>query len=471
MKRIIQHCFLCIIILIISCQSNVEHQNKKDKWIAQAASLNNIIKSNKIRALVDNSNTSYFVFKGQAMGFEFELLNAFANHLDVELEIEVIENLDSIFNRFDAKEADIIAANLTVTKERRKAVLFSNAIIQSRQVLVQHLERGRKIVRKLSALIDSTVHVRRNSSFYERLTHLSEEIGGNINIETVPGTTPVEKLIEKVNQGDIHYTIADEHIAKINKAYFRKIDIKTPISLEQQVAWALPLGSDELRDTLNKWLESYSKTIAFRMTYLKYFGNTKIFRNRLNSELFTPKSGQISPYDEVIKSHIHQLGWDWLLVVSLIYQESGFDHYKEAWTGASGLMQLMPNTAESFGLDSNSGPEENIRAGINYLKWLDTQFEVKVEDSLDRIPFVLAAYNVGLGHVFDAIRLAEKFGFDPKKWDNNVEEMILKKSEPEYYKDEVVYYGYCRGSETFKYVREVFDRYQHYVNIIQLGDH
>ena len=203
------------------------------------------------------------------------------------------------------------------------------------------------------------------------------------------------------------------------------------------------------------------------MIYLKYFGNTKLYRTRLNSELFTPKSGSLSPYDEIVKRYASTINWDWRLITSLIYQESGFDHYSESWTGASGLMQLMPSTAESYGIDSLSAPEDNIQAGIKYLEWLDKQFIDKVPDSLERKKFILAAYNVGLGHVFDAMRLATKFELNPEFWESNVAEMLKNKSIPEYYKDDVVYYGYCRGSEPFNYVKEVLERFEHYKNITE----
>ena len=185
----------------------------------------------------------------------------------------------------------------------------------------------------------------------------------------------------------------------------------------------------------------------------------------MNSDFFTAKCGCISPYDDLIKDFAEDIDWDWRLLTSLIYQESGFDPNSSSWAGAEGLMQLMPETAAEYGLDSTANPQDNIEAGVKYLKWLEVQFEEKVTDSLERRKFVLAAYNVGLGHIFDAMRLAEKYELDPQMWKDNVAEMILKKSNPTYYRDEVVYYGYCRGTETYKYVNEINSRFEHYKNV------
>jgi len=109
-------------------------------------------------------------------------------------------------------------------------------------------------------------------------------------------------------------------------------------------------------------------------------------------------------------------------------------------------MQLMPSTAAEYGLDSTASPEQNIIAGIDYINWLNNQFKDKVDDIEERKKFILAAYNVGLGHVFDAIRLAEKNELNSQIWKDNVAIMLLNKSKPDYYKDDVVHYGYCRGS-------------------------
>lgn len=466
LKYFYQHSIVVLLLCFCGCESASNRFSASSDEEVLEIPLDSILSKGKIHAKVDNSSTSYFIFKGEPMGFEYDLLQAFANHLNVDLEIDVIHNLDSLFLNLRPGNVDIIAANLTVTKERKSNALFTDKILHTRQVLVQNRKHGRKIIRRISELEDSTIHVRKNSSFYERLVHLSEEIGSTINVKTVSGETTVEQLIEQVNSAQISFTVADEHVAKINQAYYRNIDVKTPISFEQQVAWALPKGNSQLRDTINAWLEEYSKTLNFRMTYLKYFGNTKIFKNRLNSDLFTAMSKQISPYDSIVMNQLDTLHWDWPLVISLIYQESQFDPNKTAWTGARGLMQMMPKTAEGFGLDSSASERDQISAGIQYLKWLDGQLAKKIESKTDRVPFVLAAYNCGLGHVFDAMRLAEKHNLNPEVWEDNVELMILKKSDPKFYKDEVVYYGYSRGSETYQYVKAVLSRYRHYLNVL-----
>ena len=94
-------------------------------------------------------------------------------------------------------------------------------------------------------------------------------------------------------------------------------------------------------------------------------------------------------------------------------------------------------------------------------------FENENLDEDQKIKFILASYNVGYGHITDARNLAEKFGKDPNRWEDNVDYYLLNKSNPKFYRDEIVKYGYCRGTEPYKYVYAILDRYDHYKNIVQ----
>jgi membrane-bound lytic murein transglycosylase F len=129
-------------------------------------------------------------------------------------------------------------------------------------------------------------------------------------------------------------------------------------------------------------------------------------------------------------------------------------------------MQLMPDTGKSFGIDITSSPENNVRAGTEYIGKLHSIFDPLIPDEKERLSFILAAYNAGPGHVLDAMKLAEKHGMDQTKWDGSVEVWLQKKSDPRYYNDSVVKNGYFRGTESVAFVSEIMERYEHYKNII-----
>jgi membrane-bound lytic murein transglycosylase F len=460
--------FSLLLFGLIACSDESKVENTELQKEVKTYDLADIKANKQLRALVDYSTTSYFLYRGRPMGFEYELLSRFCKSIDVELAIIPITDLSSVMDSLNNFKGDLIAANLTKTKTRLQQVNFTKALIRTKQVLVQRNEKdGDYFISHLDELEGKEIHVPKGSTFYGRLESLADEIGGNILARETAQNVTVEELIGRVSKGELDYTIADEHVAKINKAFYRNIHIKNAVSLEQQLCWAVRKNSPELLATINNWLKKFKKTTDYRVIYLKYYGNTSLYKSRVNSDFFTTKSGQISPYDDLIKAYAEEIDWDWRLLTSLVYQESGFDPNTTSWAGAHGLMQLMPETAAEYGIDSTANPRENIEAGVDYLKWLEDQFSERVSDSLERRQFVLASYNVGLGHVFDAMRLATKNELNPQVWKGNVAEMILKKSNPKYYRDPVVHYGYCRGSETYKYVNEIFRRFEHYKNVTQ----
>ena len=125
-------------------------------------------------------------------------------------------------------------------------------------------------------------------------------------------------------------------------------------------------------------------------------------------------------------------------------------------------MQIMPSTARAYGLPASkmTNPEASIAAAARIMADLDRMLAKKVTDPEERRKFVIGAYNSGIGHVYDAIALAQKYGKNPQVWDGNVESALLMKAKPEYYQDPVCRSGYFRGRETVAYVREVTALYE-----------
>jgi membrane-bound lytic murein transglycosylase F len=462
------------IVLVTSCNTS-DIQNSSHKNNVVYKDLDSIKSEGSIKALINYSSTSYFIYKGNPMGFEYELLKKYSDHIGVELEVIPIKNMDSIFVNLNNGMVDLVAANLTITKERLQEINFTDPIIITKQVLVQRKPDNWRALKKSEIkesllqspldLTNKTITVREGSSFYTRLKNLSNEIGSPINIVTVPGETTMEILIEKVANGEIDYTVADKNIAIVNQWHYPNIDANLILSLDQKIAWSTRNNADSLTNSINQWLIEFQQTKKFKLLYNKYFKNQKGFNKRVNHKYYTLTSGSISPYDETLKKHAPKTNWDWELIAALIYQESHFMNDVIGWGGSFGLMQFMPQTGARFGVDSSSSAEANIIAGTKYINRLNNIWEPQVPDSLERIKFILASYNVGPGHVIDAQKLAEKFGKNPTIWED-VSYYLLHKSEPKYYNDEVVKHGYCKGYIPYKYVNEIMERYEHYKNMM-----
>lgn len=467
-----------IISMFLSCQTRKDHSDEAPSVVTEpqvTKDLEEIKEDGVLKAIVVYSGTSYFLYRGQPMGYEYELLKRLADYLDLELEVVIAHDMNEIITMLNEGEGDLIAHGLTITQERKEAIDFTDYVYLTHQVLVQKKpenwrqmkrhEIQRELVSSPIQLIGDTVSVRVNSSYYHRLQNLEEEIGGNIHVDTISGTVPTVKIIQQVVNDEIEYTIADNNIAEINKSYYPSLDVDTKMSFSQRVAWGVRSNSPEFKEALNEWIGKMRKTVDYYVIYNKYFKNRRSFRARAESEFYSKNTGKISEYDELVQEYASEIGWDWRFVSSIIYQESQFKPKRRSWAGAQGLMQLMPPTAKELGVKDVTDPKDNIRGGTKYLKQMWNRWE-EIPDSAQRMKFTLASYNCGYAHVKDAQRLAEKHGHKTRKWDGNVEKFVLKLSYPEYYNDEVVKYGYVRGTEPVKYVKHIISRYKHYKELI-----
>ncbi|MFA8450218.1 MAG: transglycosylase SLT domain-containing protein [Bacteroidales bacterium] len=456
---------LCIFLFYIFIED-------KEKGIQKQYPTVNVvqqIESRKtLKALTTQSSINYFIYRGHPTGYAYEMLQDLAKSLNVDLEISIENDLTKAWEKINSGEYDIIATDLTITKERKKKFKFLSPHIKSRQILIQNTikpkskKKRKKIIRNPLDLAHKTIIISSGTIFKSRLEHLSEEIGDTIIIKEEK--KPVEDLIKEVAKNKIDYTICDEHIAKVAKKYYPSLYIKTPISSPQKIAWAISKLSDSTSIAkLNQWMLKYSKSKKSAILYDKYY-RSRFAPKKILKRYRNVQKGQISKYDKTVKEIAQEYNLDWRLLSSIIYQESEFKPKSKSKVGAYGLMQLMPYIMKKYNIDSSSSAKEHIRSGVRYIHYLYDRMPDEIQDSTQRIKFALASYNAGIAHVYDARRLAKKHGKDPDIWDDNVEILLKNKSKPKYYKDQVVKYGKCRGIETYEFVREIFSRYHNYCN-------
>lgn len=437
--------------------------------------LEDIKKDGVLRALVVYSSTSYFLYKGQPMGFEYEILQRLAKHLNLKLEIVISDDLDAEFEVLNRGDVDIIAHGMTITNQRKWEVDFTEYLYLTKQVLVQKKPDNfrtiswsalqKQLIDDPMDLIGDTVSIRKNSAYHERIESLSNELGGTIYIDTLDSKLSTGEIIDMVVNGEIKYTIADENLAKINASTNPVLKINVPISFSQRIAWVTRKKSKNLTNVVNQWILKQRKTTDYFVIYNKYFKNKRFYRRRVKSDYYSLTNNQISQFDDLIKKFNKVLGWDWRLLAAQIYQESRFDPKAKSWAGAKGLMQVMPATAKELGIEDVTDPIESLRGGTTYLNQIFERFS-DVTDTINRTKFTLAAFNCGYGHVRDAQLLAEANNLNPMIWENNVEKMLLALRFPKNYNKDFIKYGYVRGYEPVTYVRQIYERYQHYKKFI-----
>lgn len=414
-------------------------------------------------ALTLYSSTSYFNYRGEPMGFQYELCRQFAESLGLQLKMKVASSPENLIRQLQEGKGDLIAYNLTVTNERKDSLLFCGEETLTHQVLVQRA--GSKALKDVTEMPGKEIHIK-PERYLQRLTNLDKELGGGIRIRQVPADSISEEdLIEQVASGAIDYTVCDNEVARVNKTYYPNLDIHLGISFKQRSSWAVRKDEPLLAQAANEWFKKNKTSKAYLASAKRYFEQGKRIAH---GSILSLRHGKISRFDDLFKKYAGTIGWDWRLLASLAYAESNFDPTVVSWAGARGLMQLMPRTARAMGVPpgKEDDPEESIKAAAAYIGRLDRSF-ASITDKEARIDFILAAYNAGEGHVKDAIALASKYGADPGCWKGNVEKYLKLKRHEHYFNDEVCKNGYFRGEETCNFVQDIRNRHKLYKDKIK----
>lgn len=463
-------------------------------------------------ALESNFN-DYFLFNGQPMGFGLEMLEGFSSYLGCELVILPCRTLDEQWRMLEDGRVDIIASNLNITEERLRRAAFTHPLYHTGQVLVQlglpYLDDSSLFASSLAQLAGKTVSVREQSVFEEFLERYNQSVPRQERIRVAKSPKTEEELLLAVAVGEIPYTVVSSSKAVRFRMAHPQIDCSVHVDSSRAVAWALHPAADSLLFLADRWIDSMQRNKTIRYLYHKYYeipyGKTvrsaKSGFRKMDSVAFSRKRRQwgklldegllaredslfffgsasprvirekhvhgkaeISPFDRLLKKYSRQIGWDWRLLASLVYQESQFQNHLVSSKGAIGLMQVMPSTARQYGITVRSSDEDQIAAGVRYIKSIYRSLPEGIPAE-EQVHFVLGAYNIGLGHILDARRLAVKYGADPDVWRDNVEKYLLLKSKPEYYRDSASRNGYANGSQAVDFVRKINTRHMHYRNL------
>jgi membrane-bound lytic murein transglycosylase F len=418
-----------------------------------------IRKRRVLRVLLRNNAASYFLYRGELMGFEYELAREFADYHGLRLEVVVPPSYHELTTWLLEGKADIAMGFLEPDDlQRRLGIDYSDPYHYARQHIVVHKDDN---AISLADLDDQTISVRSRSHYWKSLSHLQNG-GAGFNLRATDDDVETEYLIQQVAHGKYKATMADEHLLDIELA--KSIPVRSAHTLESEVPHSIALRkrNPELKQALNEFVKRMYKSEFYNLIYWEYFKNRRSVQRLARGRIIDALKGQISPYDELVRKYSDHYGFDWRLVTAQMYQESKFDPKAKSHIGARGLMQLMPRTAKEMGVKDINDPASSIRGGIKYLDWLRDRFDADLVIS-DRLWFTLAAYNAGAGHVQDARRLAGQLGHDPDRWFGHTEQAMLLLEKKQYAKK--ARYGYVNGSEPVNYVRDIKQRFEAYVDL------
>lgn len=414
-----------------------------------------------IRAAVDNNSTSYYIYRGRRMGYEFELLRDLGKTLGVQLELIVVNDIEKAFDYLESGKVDVIAMNLDVHQNPRQGrAAFTNYLGTRSTVIVGKNRSGKQI--DWTDLTADTVYVRKGTAYLAQLAMLKDSL--DLEFTVLEAEDHEENLIDGVADGQINWTVADRSIAQANQTYYEGLDASLKVSENGAVGWATRKNSPLLLKEVNTWLAE-KKGRFIPELYAKYFLSPRNKFYRSTSPYSSLGGSKISAFDNLIQTSAGELGWDWRLLAALVFKESGFDTTATSYAGAEGLLQLMPVTLARFGVDNPRDPVQSLKGGVQYLQYLDKFWRARVPDSNERIRFILASYNIGQGHVEDAWRLTMKYGKNTQSW-KDVAFYLNLKSDPEYYQDPLAKSGFAKGHIAVNYVRDVLSLFESYKTLV-----
>jgi len=439
----------------------VSHHLQASANKQQQRSWADIKQGGRLRMLTLNNPASYFMWRGELMGFDLDLIKKFAKQHQLQVSVILKDTIPELITALQEGEGDVIAASLTQSPKRESmGIQFSRPYLKVNEQLV-----GRKngpSVTSVEQLAKQNIGVNPETVFYTAFKELQAQ-GIDLQLQEFPKST-TEGLMNRLVAGEFDFAAVDSHLFAIEIAHRDDLQLNLELKPESahkgDIAWGLRPDQAQLKEKLNDFIKQEYRGLFYNVTFNKYFKNSRKMRQH-KAERVVP-GADLSPFDDLIKPLAKQYGMDWRLIVSQMYQESKFQLKAKSFAGATGLMQVMPRTARELGYTNLEQAHNGIGAGMAYMKWLEQRFPGEL-DMQERIFFTLAAYNAGAGHVRDARRLAKQLGKNPNRWFGHVEEAMLLLAKPKFHK--MARFGYVRGSEPVQYVKEIRDRYLGYLQV------
>jgi len=402
----------------------------------------------KLKILTVNGPTNYYEGPQGLTGFEYDLANAFARNLGVDLEVVSIDQFKDLLPSIASGRGDFAAAGITVTESRKSLVRFTLPYQEIRQQVVYR--RGAERPKNVQDLVGRHVTIVAGTSFSERLSELKQQIP-ELEWQETENQSPEELLIE-VWDGLTEITIADSNLVSVVRQYYPELTVAFDIQNPEPLAWAFPLSDDNsLYESAERFLSSMRESGELGRLLDRYYGpanrssfvDLAVFRRRM--ETILPE------YLPLFRRAANQYSVDWRLLAAQAYQESLWDPDAVSPTGVRGIMQLTHGTARTLNVDDRVDVEESIAGGALYLRDLLDRVPPGVVDP-DRTWMALAAYNVGMGHLEDARVITQLQGADPNAW-ADVRDRLPLLTKPAWYQK--TRHGYARGYEPVEYVRRI----------------
>ncbi|MDE5306965.1 membrane-bound lytic murein transglycosylase MltF [Providencia stuartii] len=422
--------------------------------------LNQILSRGELRVSAISSPLIYLDDEANLHGFDYELVQSFADYLGVKLIITMRPTVELIFDDIEEGNADIGVAGLLYNKDRLQKMKTGPSYLNVTQQLVYRKGSTRP---KSFNDIKGKLVVMAGSAHASTLKSLASKYPELTWQETTEYTT--NQLLEMVAEGLIDYTLEDSISVALQQRIHPEIAVGFDLVDDHAITWYMKrLNDDSLNAALLDFFNVSNEIDLLARLDEKYFSHVSSFDYFDTISFINAINKKLPNYQPLFEKYATTL--DWKLLAAIAWQESHWDPLATSPTGVRGLMMLTKPTAETMGVADRLDAEESIKGGAAYLEYLMQRLPVSIADD-DRIWFALAAYNMGYGHMQDVRKLTEMQGGDPDRW-LDVKSRLPLLTQKKYYSQ--LNYGYARGHEAYRYVENIRRYHQSLVGYLQNQD-
>lgn len=421
-----------------------------------------------LNAIVEHNSMSFFVHNGRLMGLQYDLLNYISKRWNLKINQIVVNDLSEALALVAFDTIDILTSEITILPNRYPCLEFSIPLYKTKMVLVLYdsINPSSKIKNfselNIESLQNKSIAVPSRSIFINYLNKLKDSLKINFSIREL--SEEPESILDSVMNKKIYATVMDEKILIVNTPLLHNTSSYYLPYPSFDIGWAFSCYQPILRDSINQLLLYLKKKGILDFLLNKY--QKPIYINQSNQlTAHSKRTKKLTPYDKILKKYGKEYGIDWRLVAALIYNESKFNVNAISSKGAFGIIQIMPETAEMYGITAQSPIDEQIKVSFKILNNYKITLKQFFKNEKDLYKAMIASYNLGLGHILDAINLAIKYDGEIYNWEQ-VSKWLLNKAQKKYYSDPIVRNGYCYGRLTVYFVNIVFDTYENYVQLI-----
>lgn len=453
--------YVLILTIIPYNDSNNIKQNEK-------LDFSELVDRGYLNAIVEHNSMSFFVHNGRLMGLQYDLLNYISKRWNLKINQIVVNDLSEALALVAFDTIDILTSEITILPNRYPCLEFSIPLYKTKMVLVLYdsINPSSKIKNfselNIESLQNKSIAVPSRSIFINYLNKLKDSLKINFSIREL--SEEPESILDSVMNKKIYATVMDEKILIVNTPLLHNTSSYYLPYPSFDIGWAFSCYQPILRDSINQLLLYLKKKGILDFLLNKY--QKPIYINQSNQlTAHSKRTKKLTPYDKILKKYGKEYGIDWRLVAALIYNESKFNVNAISSKGAFGIIQIMPETAEMYGITAQSPIDEQIKVSFKILNNYKITLKQFFKNEKDLYKAMIASYNLGLGHILDAINLAIKYDGEIYNWEQ-VSKWLLNKAQKKYYSDPIVRNGYCYGRLTVYFVNIVFDTYENYVQLI-----